>query len=419
MQKLIDSGLFGAGLVPVITSSMVARYNACLESLGIEPTLLKKFGVDGMGWSPEIAHEKGDNYYLSHGLSNQLAILISPDQRNMPIHFPFSSYDRIMMYNYFDNNDEQIADLTQKTCVWLDVDQEMVQYENPKDLLLVDYIIIRSQAGGLIEVADRQRELIERFNEEEDAWLDKSLRQELIDSAKNFGDFRFRQVVIPDMRFDDLKYFYTRAFDGAFVFRELGEDSHSLLVMEKKSQAKKIKKPGDRICSLEDAGIVARLIKEGLLEIDLDWYRNFPNELRRKRGALVLDIICANYPDIDYASLTSAKRKSLLKKISAKIPKVFYELERLIKQLGAYKIPPVKSLSSNLKRLLVHPANLLSNSDREVVWKMICKINPTEVLRLYISDKDLFFKQYQTWSESKKSWVVKFLKENYQPEMEE
>jgi hypothetical protein len=50
---------------------------------------------------------------------------------------------------------------------------------------------------------------------------------------------------------------------------------------------------------------------------------------------------------------------------------------------------------------------------------MICKINPTEVLRLYISDKDLFFKQYQTWSESKKSWVVKFLKENYQPEMEE
>ena len=154
MKRLIDNGLFGAGLILLKTPEMIARYNATLRSLGLEPTALKQFSIDGAGWSPEIAHEQGDNFYLSHGVANQLAIIATPDQENMPIHFPFTSYDRRLMQAYFASFRQEIADLTGSTFIFLDIDQEMVEFESPHDLLLIDNVVIRSKAGNLID-ADR------------------------------------------------------------------------------------------------------------------------------------------------------------------------------------------------------------------------------------------------------------------------
>ena len=57
MQKLRDANLYNSDLLRV-SGSQVQRYNRCLEQLGIKPTTLKTFSIDGMGWSPEIAEKK-------------------------------------------------------------------------------------------------------------------------------------------------------------------------------------------------------------------------------------------------------------------------------------------------------------------------------------------------------------------------
>ena len=53
-QMLIDSGLFGRGLVPIATPKGVAMFNEALGTLGIGPTKLTRFDIDGIGWSPQI-----------------------------------------------------------------------------------------------------------------------------------------------------------------------------------------------------------------------------------------------------------------------------------------------------------------------------------------------------------------------------
>ncbi|MDO8669258.1 MAG: hypothetical protein Q7K65_03110 [Candidatus Buchananbacteria bacterium] len=419
MKRLIENGLFGAGLISLRTPEMVARYNATLEGLGVKPTSLKQFSIDGIGWSPEIAHEQGDNFYLAHGVANQLAIIATPDQDNMPIHFPFTSYNRRMMKEYFEKFRREIADLTGSAFIFLDIDPEMVDFESPMDLLLIDHIIIRSEASGLIEAARKQKDLLDQFQDDRSAWFDQQLRQDIIESAKKYGDLRFRSINIPNMKFSDLRYFYTRAFNGVFVFCDLeNANHHSVLIMEDEDQYKSVKINGQGIYYLGDSKIIDRLTKYGLIEIDLEWYRNNLDELRKKRGALILSAICENYPDIDYGKTTSPKKKSLIKDLGDRMPKVFFQLQRLIKQLTIGQIPTVSNLSPSLKRILIHPASSLAGPDREVVWQMICKICPLEVLRLYVSDKDLFFREYLTWPEAKKKWVVEFLKENYTPEME-
>ena len=84
MERLIRDGLFGAGLIAIDTPELVGRYNACLQQLGIAPTDLTSFRIDGMGWSPEIARDKGDIHYLCAGIANPMAVIVSPSQRGKP-----------------------------------------------------------------------------------------------------------------------------------------------------------------------------------------------------------------------------------------------------------------------------------------------------------------------------------------------
>src|SRR5664279_847084 len=108
MERLIRTGLFGAGLVPVKTPQLVARYNNALEELGLSPTRLEAFDVDGIGWSWQVAQEKGDSFYLCAGPSNPMGVVISPDQRGQPLYFPYNSYDRDMVDAYFARNERAV-----------------------------------------------------------------------------------------------------------------------------------------------------------------------------------------------------------------------------------------------------------------------------------------------------------------------
>ena len=112
MDQLMEAKLFGEGLLSVDAASVETNYNECLTELGIEPSTLQSFKVDGMGWSPEIAREKADVLYLSAGIPNQLGIIVSPNQRNKPIYFPFHSYDRLLMDHYFSRFKTEVADIT-------------------------------------------------------------------------------------------------------------------------------------------------------------------------------------------------------------------------------------------------------------------------------------------------------------------
>ena len=93
MEKLKAAGLFGGALVSV-SGSLITRYNGCLAMLGVTPTKLERFTIDGMGWSPEVAEEKGENYYLNIGEANSNAIIITPEQKDKPVHMPFHSFDQ-------------------------------------------------------------------------------------------------------------------------------------------------------------------------------------------------------------------------------------------------------------------------------------------------------------------------------------
>src|SRR5687768_892842 len=108
MLKLIQSGLFGGKLFHVGSADMVERYNACLEDIGLERTQLKEFHIDGWGWSPEIAEEQQNRQYLSHGSANPYSVIITPEQQQGSLYYPYHSFDWDIHHQVFDKYAKQI-----------------------------------------------------------------------------------------------------------------------------------------------------------------------------------------------------------------------------------------------------------------------------------------------------------------------
>ena len=184
MQKLVDSGLFGNGLVHVDSPTLVERYNDCLKAIGIEPTSLNQFRIDGIGWSPEISTEKGRIKYFSCNDSqtaSQFGIILTPDQSGLPVYTPFNSFDRAVMAKLFRNSGKQIAELTQRSALWLDFTQDLLEFSSPSDLFMIEEVVVRvSDTQGLIQAAQNQRDLVKSFREGDNVWLDGEERAKVL-----------------------------------------------------------------------------------------------------------------------------------------------------------------------------------------------------------------------------------------------
>ena len=404
MEALTQARLFGAGLVPIDTPPLVSRYNECLQELGIAKTELQKFSIDGLGWSPEIAEERKDRYYLSAGISNQMGIILSPNQRNKPIYFPFHSYDKTLMEFYFHRFQAEIADITASRGISLDIDQELTNYESPADLRLVDSIVVRSSTGRLGPVAKAQGSLVEEILNSDNAWSNEGKRKELLLSAKLYGDLRYRKIEMSDFRFDDLKSYFTRAFGGVFVIQTL-DARCKLLLFDDSTQLPPEAWKRDMF-AVQAKETLELLMLEKLVELNLHWYQSFPQVLVYLKDCLALDEICKSEPNINYSDLTPTQRKMKLAAIGKGISEVYRELERLIKQLQSTAIPEVEHLSPELRLLLLRPNRNISLGVQQTIRQVLHRMRSVDLIQLYADDKDLFYARYSHWPPSKRAWIL-------------
>ena len=400
-------------MVPINTPELKTRYNAGLAELGIKPSALNEFNIDGAGWSPEIATEKKNNFYLCAGPANPMAVILTPDQREKPVYFPFHSFTRRMLKAYFQHFDHAIADITALTAIGLDIDQELTRYENPSDLMLVRSIIVRSMTGGLSEAARLQKKLVERFSRKDLSWFDQGLRQELAKSGTRFGDLRFRRLDIPDFKFE-VRSFHAQVFGGVFVIR-LPKSGESLLVFESTECPDAVTSKDYECLSVNDDALPEKLWSEKLVDINFKWLKDHSNAISDKKDCVLADVLCAKDPGACYIALNPAQKRQAAMTVADDLPPIYHQLERVSKQIENGDAPDTDNMPLELKILLMSPHVRLTASEQEVIQMLICRLHDYDVLRLYHADKNLFFQKYLSWSDCKKEWAVKLIRERWSP----
>lgn len=410
--------LFGDGLIPVTAPILVKRYNACLCEIGVTPTALTEFRIDGIGWSPEIAAEKHDDYYLSIGPSNPFGIILTPEQYRKPVYYPSYSFDRNMLRSFFKTNRDAISDITSQTAVWLDIDDGISDYTHLTDLLNVNNIKIRPHVlGNLMKVAIEENRLAEEFMQGAN-WSNLDLRAKLVVRGKAYGDLRKRNVIIHDMEYEDIRTYYTRAFGGTFVFRDLPVRNY-FIVMTDKDEYEKKKDSIPEVYFIEDKDLPGVIEEEDLAEINWDRYRKDPKLLAYKMNCAFANAVLISDEDEDFFSWRPAKILQTIASAKAekKLPEEFGYLENFARSVNEETgiCPYLGPVGYDTRRVLLLPKTEIRTAYLEAVEHLLAKIAPFDPLGIYTYDTNEFKKRYETWPLSKKNFAGKIIQQDFIP----
>ena len=432
-ELLVKRRLWGDGLVLVTNPVLIARYNECLVAAGITPTQLKSFHIDGKGWSPEVAEEKGDPFYLSNGGAVQYGIIISTDQMvkdasgamiSKPVLRPYYSFERYVLDTVYTTHWRAIADLTSRTGIWIEIDPGFVRFEDPRDLNLVKSVAVQlADTAGIMAAAVEQRAMVNRFLTEHDAWEDDGLRMRIVESAKKYRDLRFRDVVIPPLKVTNLEYVNAECFGGTFSLRNPGMKDSLLVVVGEVPKAacpteQSFGREGDasRVYTFAGDMLMSKLIDDGFVEISADFYLTEEGkaELESLKDCILVDVLHASEGggSMDINALTSLQKKR--RAIEAKnMPPEYFELEKYCKAIDIGEKPA--KISKHLQMMLMRPKRDLPDWAVRVIWRLISRMAiyaklPTITLRyMYLYDKPRFFKEFASWPESRQIWAIENL----------
>lgn len=410
MQKLIDANLFRNDLLP-INGKLVDRYNKCLIKLGFEPTKLTNFSIDGIGWSPEIAKEKGKVHYLNNGDANPNAILISPLQKGRPVYAPFHSFDREIMKLIFNVHEEKINDITRDCAICVDFDQNIDTFYEPLDVLKYEKINIGFRLiNKLDKVQKQQLQLIEKFKRDRN-FIDESIHEELLQSAKKYGDLRDRDLSLPALLFET-DSFFTEAFGGVYVLRDF---ITPIVVFEDEQTYKEAIKNTNHevlIYHISQPELMEKLRDHLIIECDLEKVVETDRYQRIKKFVFYKLIKNAKHPIKDILD-DKVLFKSYLNKIDVNSLKVVNGVEIYLERLersNEYKIQDL--VDDKFYYALHEPHSSLTPSHQDLIWKLLVNISPKDVLYLFWYDKQLFYEDYEKWNESFKEWVIEIISNN-------
>tara|TARA_R110002111_G_scaffold139566_1_gene205287 strand:+ start:465 stop:1700 length:1236 start_codon:yes stop_codon:yes gene_type:complete len=410
MNKLKQENLYRSELIP-ISGKLVERYNKCLVKLGFTETKLKAFHIDGIGWSPEIAEEKGENHYLNNGDANPHGIIISPLQKGKPVYLPFHTFDRDLMKYVFKVHGEKIKDITRDSAICLDFDQGIDVFYEPLDVLKYDTIRINFHLmNNLYHQQKEQLELIETFNRSTN-FIDETIHQQLLNSAKAYGDLRHRNLNLHELQFTT-DSFYTRAFGGVFVLRDF---ITPIVVFEDEKWHKEAIKDTNYdvlIYHIQQPELMDKLRDHVIIEYDLEKVVKTTRYERIKKFEMALYLKKTQHPIKDILN-DPILYKSYLNKLDMESRKKVMSVERYLEKLetsNQYKIGDIVDLK--LFEALHQPHSSLDVKHQDLIWKLLINISSKDILFWYWYDKESFYSSFKTWDDSLKDWTIETIRNN-------
>ena len=407
MRRLIEKGLMFGNLIEVASPALIERYNRALEHLTGKRTGLEDFHVDISGYSPEVGHELGDHLYLNQNGVNRQFILLTTEQKTAPLLNAKFSTSRGILRQFIEENEAQLFALTARDAVAGELVNSVYSVETPVKLFDIRKVVIEADTTqGTVRQAEKLGQLVDRFQTEEDAWFDDVLIAEMIGMAKATGDVTRNPVKLKKMEFEQAN-FWTAHFGGLYVFR--GMDHPAVIASGDKTALGPL--PIKYVFDLRDRNQIAKFLEFNDLVEPIVKARGIDAAaiLQQKMDFIVVD--AAQDAGMDLSGATRADIRALARRYAGELPAEFHGLRELLhwaEDGGAW--PRITS---------DHPAYLYTlragdHHDRDLVNMLLAELAPKDVRQLFICHKELFYRLYGGWTDTKKSYVADFLEREYQ-----
>jgi hypothetical protein len=411
MKRLIQRGLMFGNLIEVSSPALIERYNRALKHLTGKVTKLDDFHIDLSGYSPEIGDELGDDLYLNPNGSNRQFILLSTAQKDAPLLNIKFSTSRGILTQFIETNEAQLFALTARDAVAGELQNSVYAVDTPAKLFDIRQVTIEADTiGGHVADAGKLAKLIDRFRQEPDGWRDDVLVAEMIGLAKKTGDVTRVPISLPVMTFKQ-DNFWTSHFGGVYIFRDVRFPA-AISSLDWRSLGEV---PVPQVMDLTHRNQIADWLERNNLVEPIVQARGTDGAaiLRQKMDFILVD--AADRLGIEIGDARRTELRKIAYRIGTALPEEFLGLAALLRWVEAGG--PWPKITSE------HPAYFYTlraraGKDRDLVNMLLAELAPMDVRQMFIVHKELFYAQYATWSERKKTYVADFLAREYQVDKE-
>ncbi|VAV88268.1 hypothetical protein MNBD_ALPHA08-1908 [hydrothermal vent metagenome] len=415
MERLIDNALIYGAMFPVDDPYLIKRYNTALKGFGLTETKLEKFVIDAAGYSPEIAKEcKNEDYLNPHGI-NRRFIILSPEQESLPVVYnQFSStYD--LMMAFFRKNAESLRTLTLKDVVFGEIENSTFRIETIDDILSIHEVEFNVRTGGRIfEKAGELRELLDRFFAEKNSWQNNDLMNQILERGNLVGDIRYNNIVPRHTRFQ-LPSFWTRHFEGIYVFREINDDV-TIIGHPETPEFLSSNQHNFKYVSFEDSETVYAFLKNSgrIAGFEPDWLKS-SGLVDLRSEILVRSAMGKTDKKTDLNTLNPSQVRNWIHQNLDELSQdgTFSFLTTVQKSLLNTSLPSLKNTTAALK-LMILRANP-AHHDRVLVARMLSQYAPFDFYTKFAVNKQAFYDDYAELEENLRDYVVNKITKNYFP----
>jgi hypothetical protein len=411
MKRLIQRGLMFGNLIEVSSPALVERYNRALKHLTGKTTKLDDFHIDLSGYSPEIGDELGDDLYLNPNGSNRQFILLTTAQKDAPLLNIKFSTSRGILTQFIEKNEAQLFALTARDAVAGELQNSVYSVDTPAKLFDIRQVTVEADTiGGHVADAGKLAKLIDRFRQEPDGWRDDVLVAEMITLAKKTGDVTRVPISLPVMTFKQ-ENFWTSHFGGVYIFRDVRFPG-VISTLDWRSLGEV---PVPQVMDLTHRNQIADWLERNQLVEPIVQARGMDAAavLRQKMDFILID--AADRLGIEVGDARRTELRKVAYRLGSALPEEFLGLAALLRWVEAGG--PWPKITSE------HPAYFYTlrgraGKDRDLVNMLLSELAPMDVRQMFIVHKELFYAQYATWTEAKKTQVADFLAREYQVDRE-
>ncbi len=409
---LRDSELIYGRLMPVEEPHLIERYNKALVAFGHKPTKLKKFQVDRIGFSPEIAGELGDMNYLDPYEVNRRFIILSPAQIDLPVvHTAFSNTSQLV-YEFMSKNERAIDALTIKDVIYGEIEDSVQRVNDIEDLLSINQVEFRVlSAENTIGKAAELGRLVDRLKQEPDAWRDDAMLNRMVELARTCGDIR-ENALVPDQVIFRHAAYWTSHFGGLYVFVD---PDMTTVICDPAAPGFRRSRPWQvSYLPIDDPEKVYKfLASTGRIELPRASWIERSGYLEHRAEMVVRAIVHGEEPDLDLSSVDRIWLQTWVHNHADLVTKegtypFLNSAKREVARLGRLEMAEIapKNRFLVVRALPDHPDAWLTN-------RLISDFVPSDFVSRYIFNKQRFYADYGTFTPGWKAHVVETMKSTY------
>ena len=412
MQRLIENKLIYGQLLEISEPHLVERYNQALEGFSLKRTKLKTFRIDMTGFSQEVADELKDQQYLDPNGVNRRFIILKPEQIDLPvIHSAFSNTEDLL-YQFFEKNAKALFALTIKDVLFGEIEDSVFEVKDIEDLLSIEQVEFRvSTASNLLGKTSELQLLIDKLQKEPGAWRDDAMLERMVEYAKATGDIRENELLPKEVLFRQ-STFWTSHFGGIYIFIEAKQTT---VIGSPGAKGFRRSRPWQvAYIDINDHANVYRFLADsGRIDPPRgSWIEK--SGLIEERGLMLAVWLAVNADpkmqlsrvDGRWASGWVAKNAALVEK-EGSLPLMNW----VRRESANWSNVAIEELEPK-KRFLISRANP-EHADFYLVNRLISEYLPFDYMTRFVFNKPGFYKDYETWPENYREYVVKRIRDTY------